>query len=109
VKVRFTDPPDGVLPEMAARVGFLSKAIDDEAVKQPARLVVPQSAITEREGTKVVFAVVDGNRARMTPVVLGKPFGAGFELVRGPTAGTRLIKDPPATLTDGQEIKEKGE
>jgi hypothetical protein len=40
------------------------------------------------------------------PVTLGPPFGTGFELKDGPTPGTKVIKDPPATLTDGQPIKE---
>jgi hypothetical protein len=44
---------------------------------------------------------------RATPVDLGPPFGSGFELTRGPAPGTKLVKNPPAGLADGQRIKEK--
>lgn len=106
VKVKFTDDPEGVLPEMSARVSFLSGTIDDTAIKEPPKLVVPGSAVVDRSGAKVVF-VLDGGRVRMMPVELGEPFGTGFELKRGPSAGTRVIKDPPAELADGQKVKEK--
>jgi hypothetical protein len=55
---------------------------------------------------------------RMTPVTIagdgagtgttpGTTPGAMLELQSGPSAGTRVVKDPPADLRDGQEIKEK--
>lgn len=108
VKVRFIDPTDGVLPEMAARVSFLSQPLDAAAMKEPPKLVVPASGLVERSGAKVVY-VIDGDTVKMVPVTLGMPFGAGFELVNGPAAGTRIVKDPPAALGDGQHIKEKSQ
>jgi len=105
VKVKITDPADGVLPEMAARVSFLQKKLDDAALKEPAKRIVPASAVVDRNGAKHVFVVVEG-RAKLVPVALGAPFGGGFELKDGPTPGTKVIKDPPATLTDGQPVKE---
>jgi hypothetical protein len=54
----------------------------------------------------VVFALEDG-RVRMVPVQLGKPFGDGFVLVRGPGAGTRVIAAPGPDLVDGQTVKER--
>ena len=105
VKVKITDPTENVLPEMAARVSFLQKALDESAMKEPAKRVVPASAIVDRNGAKHVFVVQEG-KAKLTPVILGAPFGTGFELREGPTPGTKVIKDPPATLTDGQPIKE---
>ncbi|MCU0686168.1 MAG: efflux RND transporter periplasmic adaptor subunit [Polyangiaceae bacterium] len=106
VKVAFRDPVEGVLPEMAARVGFLAKALDEAAIKEPPKIVLPAAALAERGGAKVVF-VVDNGRVRMVPVTLGAPFGGGFELKDGPAPGTRVIKAPPSTLADGQSIKER--
>ena len=109
VKVGFTDPADGVLPDMSARVSFLAQALDDEAIKAPPKLVVPRAAVVERAGAKMVFVVDDG-RVRMTPITIaGTDTGseAMIELQSGPSAGTRVVKDPPADLRDGQEIKEK--
>lgn len=106
VKVRFVDSMEGVLPEMGARVSFLTRELDSQAIKAQPKLVVPKAALVERNGQKLVF-VVEGDRARMTPVQVGAPFGDGFELIQGPGAGTRIVKMPPETLADGQKIKER--
>lgn len=95
-----------ILPDMAARVSFLSKALDAASVQERPHLVVPAAAVTERNGDKVVF-VLDGDTARVTPVTLGPAIGGGFEVVRGPSTGTRVVKDPPGTLEDGQRVKER--
>jgi HlyD family secretion protein len=67
---------------------------------------VPGAALADRAGAKVVF-VLDQGVVHMVPVSLGKPFGDGFELADGPSAGTRLVSQPPPTLSDGQTIKER--
>jgi multidrug efflux pump subunit AcrA (membrane-fusion protein) len=106
VRVEFVDDMAGVLPEMSARVSFLSAELDLDAVKEPPKKIVPESAVTERAGGKVVF-VIEGDQVRMMPVKLGASFAGGFEVIQGPRAGTRLVKSPPATLADGQRVKEK--
>ena len=53
--------------------------------------------------------VYDDGKAKMVTLTLGPPFAGGFELVDGPAAGTKLIKSPPASLADGQPVKEKNE
>jgi RND family efflux transporter MFP subunit len=107
VKVKFIDRSATILPDMAARVNFLTEAIDEKSLKEPPKVVVPASAIADRNGAKVVF-VLDGGKVRMRTVTLGKPFGTGFELVDGPPSGTKVVKDPPLELTDGREVKEAG-
>lgn len=107
VKVKFVDDPNGVLPEMAARVNFLSEKLDEKSMNEKPKVVVPASAITERAGAKVVFVLDDG-RVRMRSVVLGAPMANGFELTEGPPAGTRVVRDPPPELSDGREVKESG-
>lgn len=106
VKVRFVDSTEDVLPEMAARVSFLTKELDSGALKTPPKVVVPKSAVVDRSAQKIIY-VVDGERAKVTPVLLGAPFGDGFEVVQGPAAGTRVVKNPPEGLEDGQRIKER--
>lgn len=106
VKVRFVDPANGVLPDMSARVSFLSSALDEHAIKEPPKLVVPKAAVVERQGANVVF-VVEGDRVRMTSVEIGAAYGDdGYELIAGPPAGTRVVRDPPDGLADGQKVKE---
>ncbi|HTQ46500.1 MAG TPA: efflux RND transporter periplasmic adaptor subunit [Polyangiaceae bacterium] len=106
VKVRFLDRDDTVLPEMAARISFLDAPLDVAKLKEPPKTVMPASAVADRGGAKVVFTVDDG-KVRMVPVVLGAPFAGGFELTSGPAPGTKLVSDPPATMADGQTIKER--
>ena len=106
VKVRFLDRDDTVLPEMAARVSFLDAPLDPAKLAEPPKTIVPGNAVADRAGAKVVF-VLDAGRVRMTPVTLGAPFGDGFQLTSGPPVGTKLVSDPPATLADGQSIKEE--
>jgi RND family efflux transporter MFP subunit len=107
VKVKFVDDMTGVLPDMSARVSFLTEKLDEAAMKEPPKLVVPKSAVVDRGGAKVVFVLGDGGAVRMTAVALGPEFGGGWELKQGPGAGTRVVANPPADLTDGMKVKEK--
>jgi RND family efflux transporter MFP subunit len=106
VKVAFDDPVDGVLPDMAARVGFLAAPLEATALREPPRLVVPHAALARRGDADVVF-VMDGDRVRLTTVAVGAELGGGRVVERGPPEGTRLVVDPPAHLSDGQRVKEK--
>lgn len=106
VKVAFADEAQDVRPEMAARVSFLREALDQAALEQPPKVVVPASAVIERGGSKVVFVVDDG-RVRLRPVKLKGPFAGGHEVEAGLEAGQQVVADPPPTLADGQRIKEK--
>jgi HlyD family secretion protein len=106
VKVRFEDAGDEVLPEMAARVSFLEKPLDQAELQEPSKRVVPGPAVVDRGGVKQVF-VLDGDKVRMTPVKLGDAVGSGFELKEGPPPGTKVIRDPPPQLGDGQDVKER--
>jgi RND family efflux transporter MFP subunit len=106
VKVAFVDDREGVIPDMAARVSFLTNELDKAELKAPPKTIIPGEAVVTRGGAKVVFVMNDG-RLRVVPVELGPPFGSGFELKRGPPPGTKLVKSPAETLTDGQAVKEK--
>jgi RND family efflux transporter MFP subunit len=105
VKVKFADDTTGVLPEMSARVSFLSKAITDEALKEQPKKVVPADAVVERGGQKVIFTVESG-KLHMFPVKVGQSMGSGVELLDGPPPGTKIVAKPLADTSDGQRIKE---
>ncbi len=106
VKVAFKDRFEGVLPEMAARVSFLSGELDEEAIKEPPKTIIPRSAVTKRAGADVAF-VLEEEQVRMVHVTLGPEFGRGFELVEGPRPGTRVVSEPGDDLADGQRVKER--
>jgi HlyD family secretion protein len=106
VKVKFTDSTENVLPEMSARVSFLSKAITDEALKEAPKRVVAAEAIVERNGQKVVFAI-DSGKLHLFPVKVGGPVGGStVELFDGPAPGVKVVAKPTADTADGQRIKE---
>ncbi len=107
VKVKFIDPMEGVLPDMSARVGFLSQEVTADAIREKPKKVVPSDALAERGGSKVVFAVQEG-LVKMIPIKIGPAFANGFEVVEGPPPGTRVVAQPSAQLADGQRVKEKG-
>jgi RND family efflux transporter MFP subunit len=108
VKVKFVDAMDGVLPEMSARVSFLSAPVSDEALKAPPKKVVAAEAVVDRGGHKVLFVVGDDGAVRSVPVTIGAATGGSVELLSGPASGTHVVASPPPELVDGVKIKEKG-
>jgi multidrug efflux pump subunit AcrA (membrane-fusion protein) len=105
VRVRFSAAVAGVLPEMSARVSFLTAEVSQADLQARARTVLPAAAMTARGGTQVVFTVEDGV-ARMHPVRVGERVGDGFELLQGPPPGAHVVVTPPATLAEGNPVKE---
>jgi HlyD family secretion protein len=91
---------------MAARVSFLAKELDAAAMKEPPKLVVPQNAVVERNGAKMVY-VADQGKVRLTNVQVQGTFGTAYVLKDGPRPGTKVVANPTADLRDGQDIKEK--
>jgi RND family efflux transporter MFP subunit len=108
VKVKFDDPMDGVLPEMSARVSFLSAPVSAEALKAAPKKVVATAAVVDRGGQKVVFVIGDGDAVKAVPVTLGPADGSSVELLDGPPGGTKIVSSPPRELADGMKVKEKG-
>lgn len=107
VKVGFVDPATGVLPDMAAKVSFLTKALDDKELQAAPKLITPSDSVVTRDGRRVVFTVDDGH-AKAIPVTVKGPFGPGaLELSDGPTTGTRVIRHPDEQIRDGAGVKEK--
>jgi HlyD family secretion protein len=109
VKVEFTgEDAAGVLPDMSARVSFLSEELDEKTLAGPSKVVLPAKAVARRGERTVVF-VVEGGKVLERPVTLGPTSADGIELIEGPLVGTRVVLDPPSTLADGQKVKERSE
>jgi RND family efflux transporter MFP subunit len=105
VRVRFVEDAAGVLPEMSARVSFLTAEVSAEARAARARTMLPAGAVASRGGAQVVFVVEDGV-ARARPVTLGPRAGESYELVQGPSPGARVVLSPPTALSDGSPVRE---
>jgi RND family efflux transporter MFP subunit len=105
VRVRFVDPMEGILPDMAARVSFLTQELTPEMLRAAQRTVVPAAAVTTRNGARVVLVVEDG-KVRVRPVSLGAQSGDAYELIDGPPPGSRVVLRPPATLQESNPVRE---
>jgi RND family efflux transporter MFP subunit len=102
VKVRFIDKDSRILPEMSAKVAFLSRPVTGEE-KNP-RVAFNQSAVINRKNLKAVF-IVKGDRVVETPVSLGGPMGDMVEVLQGVKVGDRVVLNPSDRLKNGSKIK----
>jgi len=102
VKIRFIDKDSRVLPEMRAKVSFLSRALKQEEEKP--RTAVLKSAVINQNGKKTLF-LIEGDRVVETSVTLGEPFGEMVEILEGAKAGDKVVDKPPKRLRNGSRIK----
>ena len=102
VKVRFIDKDDRILPEMSAKVAFLSRPVKTE--EQKPHTVINPAAMVVRKGKNVVY-VVKGNRVVETPIIVGNHLGDMVEILDGVKAGDRVVMKTPEKLKDGTRIK----
>lgn len=103
-KVRFLDPDPRVLPEMSAKIAFLSEALD-AAQRQP-RVAVHGEAVVAEGGASAVFRVENGVAKRVS-VTPGAKIGDLVEL-SGVAPGDTLVLRPAASLRDGAAVKTGG-
>ena len=101
VKVRFDALDPRVLPEMSAKVAFLSRALTP--AETTPRLAVPAAAVTTRDGRDAVFVIKD-DKAILTPVTLGETLGDMREVTAGLTAGLKVVLSPPDKLASGDAV-----
>ena len=102
VKIRFINRDSRVLPEMRAKVSFLTRTLKQEEEKP--RTAVLKSAVINDDGKKIVF-IIQGDRVVETPVTLGEPFGEMVEVLNGAKVGDKVVAKPPKRLRDGSRIK----
>jgi RND family efflux transporter MFP subunit len=103
-KVKFLEKDDRILPEMSAKVAFLSRPL--EAGERQPRLALPKGALVTRGDRNFAFLVKD-NEARLVPVTLGEIMGDLVEIKAGLKDGDRVVLKPPPGLSDGARVKVK--
>jgi RND family efflux transporter MFP subunit len=102
VKVRFLDKDPRLLPDMSAKVSFLSRSLKPEELKP--RLAVNGSALMREDDKSYVF-LLQGSNVRHTFVSLGEKMGDMTEIKAGLKPGDRVVIKPPTRLKDGSKIK----
>ena len=100
-KVKFLKRDERVLPEMSAKVAFLSRPITGE---EKPKIGVNPSALVSRNGRTVVFQL-KGDQVQEVPIAKGPPLADLVQITQGLQAGERVVLNPPQGLKDGSRVK----
>jgi RND family efflux transporter MFP subunit len=106
VKVQIRNPDGYLRPEMNATVRFLTDENRSPATKS-SEVLVPTSAVRDRNGKKIVLIALDG-KAAVREVHIRATRSNGY-LVEGLSGGEDIITAGPTGLQDGDKIRIKGE
>jgi len=101
-KVKFDEIDPRILPEMSAKVSFLTQ--DVTAEQQKPLVAVNTDAIVQRDGRTVVFVVRDG-KAVAVPVTPGIKIGDVTAITGAVKSGERAVANPPPTLANDALVK----
>ena len=109
-KVTLIDKDKDLKPEMSAKVTFLEPQraeapVAVDAVPAKPVILVPQSAVVNRDGPKV-FEVV-GDRVQMRTIATGAIRGDRVIVTDGLAGSETLVDKPAETLKDGDAVKKK--
>jgi RND family efflux transporter MFP subunit len=101
IAIRAKDPR--IVPDMGARVAFLTTQATGRPAPTPA-VLVPADAV-RGEGSAAAVFVYTGERVERRPVTLGQAVGAEREVVNGLRPGERVVVAPPPALKDGDAVR----
>jgi HlyD family secretion protein len=101
-KVAFDAIDPRILPEMSAKVSFLSQEVAPE--QQKPVIAVNPDAIVQRDGRSVVFVMRDG-RAVAVPVTPGLKIGDATAIAGDVKAGEKAVSKPAPSLATGALAK----
>ncbi len=104
VKIAFADKDPRILPEMRAKVAFLSRPLNENERKP--RTAINPSALVKRSIKSSVF-IIQKDRAVEREVKVGERLGEMVEVPDGVQAGDKVVINPPKRLRDGSRIKIK--
>lgn len=102
VKVAFKEMDPRILPEMSAKVAFLSREMRPEEEK-PLK-AVSASAVISRGGQSVVF-LVEEDRVAERAVRTGRRVDTMVEILEGLGAGDKVVLNPGSDLESGSTVR----
>jgi len=104
VRVSFIKLDPRILPDMGIKVTFLGAEEKRQAGADAAVILIPQSAVHDEDGKKIVFLVKDDKTERRA-VTLGGTRGTSTEIIAGVTVGDTVVVKAPANLRDSQSVE----
>ncbi|MGB7150117.1 MAG: efflux RND transporter periplasmic adaptor subunit [Terriglobales bacterium] len=106
VRISFLKLDPRILPDMGIKVTFLGDAPTSKEVAATPAILVPQTAVRDDDGKKVVFLVKD-DKAERRAVTLGGNRGTDTEIMAGLAVGDAVVVNGPANLHDGEAVRIK--
>ncbi len=100
VKVEFVEKDKRVLPDMSAKVSFLSRELKSDERKSV--IAVQPAALVKRDGKDVLF-VIDNNAAKQIAVTVGSKIG-DLTQVSGVKPGDKIVLTPSEKVKDGVAV-----
>jgi HlyD family secretion protein len=101
-KVTFEQLDPRILPEMSAKVSFLSKPASE--ADQKAFTTVSPDALLSRDGKQLAFIVQD-DKVKQVEVLTNGKLGELHIVTSGLKTGDKVVSKPDATLQDGAAVK----
>jgi len=105
VRVGFDQLEPRILPQMAVKVAFQEKAGSAPTAGASRGVIIPKSAVTNRNSRDIVFVVQNG-RAERRAVTVANVLNDNALLSAGVSAGEKVVLDPATELTDGMRVVE---
>jgi HlyD family secretion protein len=103
VRISFLKLDPRILPDMGIKVTFLGAAQKEEPGAKAGGPLVPQNAVRDDAGKKIVFLVKDDHLERRA-ITLGGTHGSDTEVVAGLAVGDTVVVNGPPDLHDGQAV-----
>lgn len=102
VKVKFAESDKRILPEMSAKINFLSRKTTADEEKE--QIMINKAALLKNQSEPSIF-VVKGNRAVLTKIKIGKSYENEIEVLEGLTADDIIVLNPPDNLKNNTKVK----
>ncbi|MGA3100556.1 MAG: efflux RND transporter periplasmic adaptor subunit [Terracidiphilus sp.] len=102
VRIAFDQLDPRILPDMGVKVTFLAE-VAQAGKEAPARVMVPQNAVRDDGGQKIVF-LVTGDHVERHAVNVGTTNGAQTQILAGLVAGDTVVVGGPSDLRDGETV-----
>lgn len=104
VKVQIEDPDEKLLPDMGARVQFLSSESKDQ---KKTALLIPKSAIQKKGSQQGVYLMI-GDYVRLRSVEVGEEANGKVEVKSGLVGGEDVVIHYSGPIADNTKVKAKG-
>lgn len=105
VRVGFERLDPRILPDMSVKVAFQTSQ-EQERPDEPRNIMIPKSAVRQRDGKDIVW-VVNAGRVEARFITVGATRGDQTEVAAGLSGGEKIVVDPPADLTEGRVTETK--